>query len=272
MRLAPRGQSQHLHAPWFLRQHLHMGCSWCMERVKFNSKDSQRAERKGSRQRCFQSAQFVPRATRSESKGKGKCLTYWPQIHRGFHLRKEECQKHFASHEKKIPAQKLTTFLRRYSLAVNHQIHLRGSPEDSQPSREGGKEGRKREEETGPRNVHTRVSAYPSLGLCQIKKDQMISASAGECVCSHTHKFSPCLHLITLNALLIIHSPNTKRPPPQPAPPPQLRLSFPTDLPRARNKLPIICIMLHDSLLHASNHFSISFRKNPSRIILSKLN
>lgn len=132
----------------------------------------------------------------------------------------------------------------------------------------------RRDEQNGSRNAHPGVTAYPSLGLCQIKKDQMISACAGVCACvnTHTHKFSPRLHLITLDALLIIHSPNTKRPPPQPAPPPQLRLSFPTDLPRARNKLPIICIMLHDSLLHASNHFSISFRKNPSRIILSKLN
>lgn len=85
---SPR-KSQHLHAPWFLRQHLHMGCSWCMERVKFNNKGSQRAESTGSAQRCSQSAQFVLRDTRSESKGNGKCLMYWPQIHRGFHLRKE---------------------------------------------------------------------------------------------------------------------------------------------------------------------------------------
>lgn len=59
-----------------------------------------------------------------------------------FSLEERECQKHFASHEKKIPAQKLTTFLRRYSLAVNHRSHPRGSPEDSQPSWEGGKEKR----------------------------------------------------------------------------------------------------------------------------------
>lgn len=180
------------------------------------------------------------------------------------------CQKHFTSHENKVPAQKLTTFQRLCQPGCQppkpSQGQLGGLSTFS-----GRWEGRERSKQ-GPK-MCTRGDCLPlPWPLSDKEGPDDLCMCWGVCVCVNTHTFFPCLHLITLDALLIIHSPNTKHPPPQPAPPPQLRLSFPTDLPRARNKLPIICIMLHDALLHASNHFSISFRKNPSRIILSKLN
>lgn len=120
------------------------------------------------------------RATRSESKGNGKCLMYWPQIHHGFHLRKESVRNISPPTKRKFQPRSLqlsrgaTAWLSTTGVtsgAARRIVNLLG------------KVGRKRGEKTGPRNVHPGVSAYPSLGLCQIKKDQMISASAGVCAC-----------------------------------------------------------------------------------------
>lgn len=173
---SPR-KSQHLRAPWFLRQRLHMGCT---KRVKFNNKGSQRAESTGSAQRCSQSAQFVPRATRSESKGNGKCLMYWPQIHHGFHLRKESVRNISPPTKRKFQPRSL-----QLSRGATAWLSTTGATSGAARRIVNllRKVGRKREEETGPRNVQPGVSAYPSLGLCQIKKDQMISASTGVCAC-----------------------------------------------------------------------------------------
>lgn len=76
-----------------------------------------------------------------------------------------------------------------------------------------------------------------SLGLWQVKTEQ-ISLHTRTPARTH-HLLSPRLHLITPDALFIAHSPNTRRLPPQPSPPPQLCVS---PLPGAWNKLPTICI------------------------------
>lgn len=108
------------------------------------------------------------------------------------------------------------------------------------------------------RTVCLQTGACPSLGPRQMEMEpeQVICARA----CTTRRPFPPCLHLITLDAQLITHPqlPNAHH---HPALPPAVHRFLPMALPRARNKLPLICIMLPISFLHTANHFSISFCK-----------
>lgn len=103
-------------------------------------------------------------------------------------------------------------------------------------------------------------ASAPLWASVKCRWEQMFSACTGARAPTR-QPFSPHRHLITLDALLIIPSqiPNAHHH--RPASSPAVHLSFPIDLPRAWNKLPIICIMRSDSSLSTSNHFSISFCK-----------
>lgn len=176
MRLAPRERASTSMHPGFSGS----ACTWAALGAWNESSSTTKVPREQKAQRCSQSAQFVPRATRSESKGNGKCLMYWPQIHRGFHLRKESVRNISPPTKRKFQPRSL-----QVSRGATAWLSTTGSTSGAARRIVNllGKVGRKGEEETGPRNVQPGVSAYPSLGLCQIKKDQMISASAGVCAC-----------------------------------------------------------------------------------------
>lgn len=171
MRLAPRGRASTSVHPGFSGS----ACTWAALGAWNESSSTTKVPE--SRKHRVSTALL---SVSSESKGNGKCLMYWPQIHRSFHLRKESVRNISPPTKRKFQPRSLqlsrgaTAWLsttRATSGAARRIVNLLG------------KVGRKREEETGPRNVQQRVCAYPSLGLCQIKKDQMISASAGVCAC-----------------------------------------------------------------------------------------
>lgn len=196
----------------------------------------------------------------------------------------EECQKKsFTSHEKKVPAQDLTAIPRgsptlllvglkpslpplgqlRWPWTFSEtKIHTRW---EGRQANTGSREGHiltlptQDPSFTSPPDftVCPQASVFPSLGFCKTKmgpNDHCTQAQTPPSLSWPSPNYPRC----TVNhSLPKYQTPTTTTLPSSSA----VQLSFPIDLPRAWNKLPIICIMLHDSSLYTSNHFSISFCK-----------
>lgn len=138
MRLAPRGQSRHLHATLVslaaLEHELFLGHG--TSQVQQQRFPESRKHRVSTALLLVSSGLFQEPHTLRKQREREVSHVLASNSSR-FSLERRGCQKHFASHEKKVPAQKLTTFQRLCSLAVNY---LRDSSEDFQPSLEDGKE------------------------------------------------------------------------------------------------------------------------------------
>lgn len=194
----------------------------------------------------------------------------------------EECQKkkkktHFTSHKEKVPAQDLTAIPRGLATLLSRSLKSLLPPlgQLRWPWTFPGTKIHKRWEGRGANSVLRSIrilptqdpsttsppdftvcpqaSVLPSLGFCKMKMD-----ADDLCIQAHTPQSfswpSPNYPQRTVNhSLPKYQTPTTTTQPSSPA----VWLSFPIDWPRAWNKLPIICIMLHDSSLYTSNHFSI---------------
>lgn len=281
----------------FLRQHLASTrpCPGDTELLKFSGMKFSKCRKHslGSATLSFSYSSFNPRfflqgkslqgpsGNQTES---GKCLICWPQKRCSFHTEERSVKKKsFTSHEKKVPAQDLTAIPRgsptlllvglkpslpplgqlRWPWTFSEtKIHTRW---EGRQANTGSGEGRiltlptQDPSSTSPPDftVWPQASVFPSLGFCKTKmgpNDHCTQAQTPPSLSWPSPNYPRC----TVNhSLPKYQTPTTTTLPSSPA----VQLLFPIDLPRAWNKLPIICIMLHDSSLYTSNHFSISFCK-----------
>lgn len=296
MRLVPWGQSLHLHRALFSPcQHLASTwpCPTHTEQLKFNGMEFSKSRKHslGSATLSFSYSSFNSRfSLQGESlqgpSGKqtesGKCLICWPQKRCSFHMgersvKKKKKKTHFTSHKEKVPAQDLTAIPRGLATLLSRSLKSLLPPlgQLRWPWTFPGTKIHKRWEGRGANSVLRSIrilptqdpsttsppdftvcpqaSVLPSLGFCKMKMD-----ADDLCIQAHTPQSfswpSPNYPQRTVNhSLPKYQTPTTTTQPSSPA----VWLSFPIDWPRAWNKLPIICIMLHDSSLYTSNHFSI---------------
>lgn len=212
-----------------------------------------------------------------QHKTSGQCLICWPRECRSFHMREKSVNKISLPTKRRFQLRMSQLFpeawqLLSYSLKPSRptkpgtiQMTLQNFPRrKTRKGREGrGANTVPREESpptrgpscTRPPNlaVCPQASVFPSLGLHHMKVEPhylcagrqapptLSSPSPNYPCCTVSHPQTPNAH----------HNPALL----------PSWASLPTALPRAWNKLPIMCITPHDSSLYTSNHFSISFCK-----------
>lgn len=206
----------------------------------------------------------------------------------------EECQKNFTSHEEKVPAQDVAALPRGLAAAVVQpealpptkpgtiQMTLQNFPQrKTQKGREGrGANTVSRAESpltrgpscTRPPNltVCPQASVFPSLGLHKMKMEPhylCAGRQAGRQARMH-RPLCPRLHLITLDALLII----PKYPTPTATQPPSPAVRLISN--RFASCLEYVADHVHNAPRLRTLHIKSLLRlilQNPSKIILSKL-